>query len=378
MDTESKLAQPSSPSSGGSAGIVIHNAFCDSCQFPIVGIRWKCLNCGDLDICSDCEAKGLGASLRSDDGHDSSHTFLKIRFPLPPPSERPPMFVREPVLDRDPSKRIVLHRQTFCDACDRPIVGNRFMCTQCSDTPRPGVGKFVGIDLCESCERAGGLRGHDPRHIFLKLPFATLDEAPRRIEIDLPYPPLDAPSAIPDDTRAVSGRTAQPAAVPPPADPPGPRPDRVQRRDGGFMMTRPFEVNSDLWPVLAIENESFLRPYPQEYFTVRHRDRSLWVAEVEDTRIVGYAAIEFERNSAVLASLAVGAAARGMGVGHNLMVATFEECQRRRVRKLFLHVSVFNGTAMALYHKFGFRPVRWLANYYSDEHEDAVLEVADV
>jgi ribosomal-protein-alanine acetyltransferase len=143
------------------------------------------------------------------------------------------------------------------------------------------------------------------------------------------------------------------------------------------MLTRPYEW-SDLAAVLAIETEAFRQPYPREYFTVRKKDRSLHVAEVEGGRVVGYAAVEFERSSAVLASLAVASTARGMGAGHNLLVAAFEECQRRLVRKLFLHVSVFNGTALGLYHKFGFRPVRWLPNYYVDEGEDAVLEIADV
>jgi len=54
---------------------VVHtNVRCDSCGAnPIVGIRYKCGNCADFDLCSICEAY---------DQHDNTHVFLKIRRPL--------------------------------------------------------------------------------------------------------------------------------------------------------------------------------------------------------------------------------------------------------------------------------------------------------
>lgn len=47
---------------------------CDGCGNGIAGIRYKCNNCPDYDLCQACEAKG-GV-------HDPSHVFLKIAKPV--------------------------------------------------------------------------------------------------------------------------------------------------------------------------------------------------------------------------------------------------------------------------------------------------------
>jgi Ca2+-binding EF-hand superfamily protein len=41
---------------------------------PIRGIRWRCVNCADYDMCSDCEATF---------SHTKTHIFYKIRIPVP-------------------------------------------------------------------------------------------------------------------------------------------------------------------------------------------------------------------------------------------------------------------------------------------------------
>jgi Ca2+-binding EF-hand superfamily protein len=48
---------------------------CDSCnESPIRGIRWHCLNCPDIDLCSMCEASFT---------HQQTHVFVKVKIPLP-------------------------------------------------------------------------------------------------------------------------------------------------------------------------------------------------------------------------------------------------------------------------------------------------------
>jgi hypothetical protein len=48
-------------------GVHHHGYVCDSCHaHPIRGMRWRCLNCADYDLCSDCYMR---------DKHDLDHAF---------------------------------------------------------------------------------------------------------------------------------------------------------------------------------------------------------------------------------------------------------------------------------------------------------------
>jgi hypothetical protein len=59
--------------------VIQHEATCDVCQQQIRGIRYKCSNCPDYDLCEACEALNLEKSL-----HDPDHLFLKIYRPISP------------------------------------------------------------------------------------------------------------------------------------------------------------------------------------------------------------------------------------------------------------------------------------------------------
>lgn len=49
---------------------------CNHCRIvPIRGLRYKCANCQDYDLCEGCEALEV---------HIKSHVFMKIRIPIPP------------------------------------------------------------------------------------------------------------------------------------------------------------------------------------------------------------------------------------------------------------------------------------------------------
>ncbi|KAK8165217.1 hypothetical protein IWX90DRAFT_428300 [Phyllosticta citrichinensis] len=54
-------------------GIVHRGITCDGCRTnPIRGIRWRCTNCIDYDLCSDCEATDI---------HPKTHMFQKVTVP---------------------------------------------------------------------------------------------------------------------------------------------------------------------------------------------------------------------------------------------------------------------------------------------------------
>lgn len=49
---------------------------CNICNAnPLNGVRFKCLNCVDYDVCSRCEPSC---------DHDLTHVFVKIAVPIPP------------------------------------------------------------------------------------------------------------------------------------------------------------------------------------------------------------------------------------------------------------------------------------------------------
>eukprot|EP00124_Ichthyophonus_hoferi_P005031 Ihof_evm3s647 gene=Ihof_evmTU3s647 len=57
-------------------GYVHRGLICNSCQTtPIRGVRYKCANCVDFDLCEACESQTR---------HDKTHVLLKIRIPISP------------------------------------------------------------------------------------------------------------------------------------------------------------------------------------------------------------------------------------------------------------------------------------------------------
>ena len=59
------------------ATVVSHTGVtCDACQMsPIVGVRYKCVQCDNFDLCSECESKSNGQY------HPVAHSVLKMRVP---------------------------------------------------------------------------------------------------------------------------------------------------------------------------------------------------------------------------------------------------------------------------------------------------------
>ncbi|KUI62024.1 E3 ubiquitin-protein ligase HERC2 [Cytospora mali] len=55
---------------------VHRGCMCNACGLvPIRGIRYRCANCADFDLCETCESQGL---------HNKTHVFYKVKVPAPP------------------------------------------------------------------------------------------------------------------------------------------------------------------------------------------------------------------------------------------------------------------------------------------------------
>ncbi|KAF9579990.1 hypothetical protein BGW38_003533 [Lunasporangiospora selenospora] len=126
-----------------------HMAICDICQYTIYGVRHKCLQCYDYDVCQSCLPM-------TNVQHFEDHDFHAIEYPGQ----------MKTLVDPTPHDGIV------CDGCNKDIYGIRYKCGNCAD-----------FDLCGNCETVSP-RIHNPEHVFIKI------RKPTRARLTPQYPLL--------------------------------------------------------------------------------------------------------------------------------------------------------------------------------------------
>ncbi|KAJ7161311.1 hypothetical protein C8R43DRAFT_881257 [Mycena crocata] len=145
---------------------VIHRGvLCDMCDNVVEGIRHKCLDCPDYDLCTPCIVSG------SAERHNPFHEFLEIKEPgrvivhtvysgdgeRDAPSNS--SAARTPVPTPQAEEQPVVHYAT-CNLCDSRIRGDRYKCADCPD-----------FDTCSNCFSI--TREQHPHHAFVKLSKAS-------------------------------------------------------------------------------------------------------------------------------------------------------------------------------------------------------------
>ncbi|KAM0755955.1 hypothetical protein T439DRAFT_320654 [Meredithblackwellia eburnea MCA 4105] len=137
----------------------VHSScFCDRCLKTIVGVRFKCQQCSNYDLCDSCiEEKNKF--------HADEHVFGEIEKPgdkVVLPSTVPTIAdVEVP----KPEAQTLHEHPAFCDLCDKSIRGTRHKCVNCPD-----------FDVCDSCIAVvDDLHPHhnfvpiyDPSHVKIK------------------------------------------------------------------------------------------------------------------------------------------------------------------------------------------------------------------
>ncbi|WVR07488.1 hypothetical protein IAU60_004530 [Kwoniella sp. DSM 27419] len=157
---ESAAGKPHAHAKGGFRH---RRIWCDGCEEGIRGMRYKCEQCPDYDLCGSCLPL-----LHTSDLHPSAHTFKAM-------------------LHRDLEERIKLTAEgapedsvrhpATCDLCFSAITGVRWKCLNCPDW-----------DSCASC--AASIAQTHPGHSFVKLHKSTdyVDIKPKQVSPEVVHP----------------------------------------------------------------------------------------------------------------------------------------------------------------------------------------------
>ncbi|WWD02545.1 hypothetical protein V865_000585 [Kwoniella europaea PYCC6329] len=126
----------------GKGGFRHRRIWCDGCEEGIRGVRYKCEQCPDYDLCGSCLPL-----LHSSDLHPSAHTFKAMLHR--------DLEERIKLDDEGRAEQSVRHPAT-CDLCSLAITGIRWKCLNCPDW-----------DSCNHC--AATITETHPGHSFVKL-----------------------------------------------------------------------------------------------------------------------------------------------------------------------------------------------------------------
>ncbi|CAA7264849.1 unnamed protein product [Cyclocybe aegerita] len=137
------------------APVVHTGVWCDACRDTIQGVRHKCLDCPDYDLCTACISAG------SAERHNPFHEFFELKEPgrvvvhtvFSGRGEREGLNSAHRAPVREAS---VESHSANCDLCDSRIQGDRYKCVVCPD-----------FDTCNSCFSI--TEEQHPHHPFVRI-----------------------------------------------------------------------------------------------------------------------------------------------------------------------------------------------------------------
>ena len=130
----------------------------------------------------------------------------------------------------------------------------------------------------------------------------------------------------------------------------------------------------DLDQVLRIESCSFPHPWTRKMFeTELDRRPAICLVARNGWEICGYLIFWLIAPEIHILNIAVKPDLRQLGLGRLLMNYLFEYARDTKVEDIHLEVRPSNTSARMLYQGMGFVSTGRRKNYYSEEHEDALL-----
>ena len=134
-------------------------------------------------------------------------------------------------------------------------------------------------------------------------------------------------------------------------------------------------TREDIPPVVEIEEESFSTPWTEEVFEHEMTGNAYahYIVAEEEDQVIGHCGMWIVLDECHITNVAVRKQHRGRGIGEGLMRKAIALCKANEVRLMTLEVRVSNETAQNLYRKLGFQDGGIRKNYYTDDHEDALV-----
>ena len=134
----------------------------------------------------------------------------------------------------------------------------------------------------------------------------------------------------------------------------------------------------DIHEIVAIENASFPTPWPADIFIedIRSSRSVCYVARIEG-KLIGYTVGWLVPGELHIGNIAIDAPFRRYGIGSRLLYRLLGLARKKGIDRVTLEVRATNTRAISLYHKFGFKEVAIIHNYYGSENEDALVMLLD-
>ena len=136
----------------------------------------------------------------------------------------------------------------------------------------------------------------------------------------------------------------------------------------------------DLHRVWEIDVQSFSLPWTESSFRYDYfinKNSRMWVVETIDDagnlQVIGSMVAWLIIDEVHLGTIAVDPDFRKRGIGESLIRTLLQEMAGEGAVRVELEVRKSNNAALSLYQKFGFLIEGERKNYYSDNHEDAIL-----
>jgi [ribosomal protein S18]-alanine N-acetyltransferase len=135
-------------------------------------------------------------------------------------------------------------------------------------------------------------------------------------------------------------------------------------------------TQKDIPAIVAIENQQFLHPWKEHYFTseLTHDLSYFFLAEKVDTaEVMGYIIFWIIEETMELHNIAVSARFKKKGIGKQLLLFLLETAEQNGVEEVFLEVRRSNAEAIGFYEAFKFKRISIRKNYYDNPREDALI-----